>query len=65
MGGTKRKKAILSLPLAQRLLTRGHRLLYIEPSRRRPGMLAFIFEYSENLDDEITSYSRNVSSKKA
>lgn len=51
-------KAILSLPLAQRLMERGHSLVRIEPSKRRRGMLAFIFENSEELDEEITKYSR-------
>ena len=58
MNQVQTKKAILSLPLAQRLLERGHNLIHIEPSKRRRGMLAFIFEYSEALDDEITKYSR-------
>ena len=50
-------KAILSLPLAQRLMERGHKVIHIEPSKRRHGMLAFIFENSEELDEEITKYS--------
>lgn len=51
-------KAILSLPLAQRLIDRGHMLIRFEPSKRRPGKLAFIFENSEELDNEITKYSK-------
>ena len=51
-------KAILSLPLAQRLIDRGHMLIRFEPSKRRPGKLAFIFENSEELDEEITEYSK-------
>lgn len=58
MNQVQTEKAILSLPLAQRLMERGHNLIRIEPSKRRRGMLAFIFEYSEALDDEITKYSR-------
>lgn len=58
MNQVQTEKAILSLPLAQRLIDRGHNLIRIEPSKRRRGKLAFIFEYSEALDDEITKYSR-------
>ena len=58
MNQVQTEKAILSLPLAQRLMERAHNLIRIEPSKRRRGMLAFIFEYSEALDDEITKYSR-------
>jgi len=54
------KKVILSLPLAQRLLSKGHRLLHVEPSHRRRGKVAFIFENSSELDAEITRYSSRM-----
>lgn len=50
-------KAILSLPLAQRLMDKGFNLIRIEPSHRRRGMLAFIFEYCDELDAEIDNYA--------
>lgn len=50
-------KAILSLPLAQRLMDKGFNLIRIEPSHRRLGKLAFIFEYCDELDAEIDIYS--------
>lgn len=50
-------KAILSLPLAQRLLMQGFDLIHIEPSHRRRGKLAFVFQYSKELDQEITKYA--------
>lgn len=50
-------KAILSLPLAQRLMSKGFNLIHIEPSHRRPGKIAFVFQYSKELDEEITKYA--------
>jgi len=58
-------KVILSLPLARRLLSKGFHIIDVEPSHRRKGKLAFIFEFSEELDAEMTRYAKDKHKSKS
>jgi hypothetical protein len=43
-------KCILSLRVARQLLAQGFRLIDVEPSRKLPGRLVFIFEDTAELN---------------
>lgn len=51
-------KCILSLRVARHLLTRGFRLVDIEPSRKFDGQLVFIFEDTSALRTELSKLQR-------
>lgn len=52
------EKAILSLRVAQLLMSKGYKLIRLENSHRFRGKLAFIFEYSEGIDEELARIGR-------
>ena len=60
MNNTKQQteKAILSLRVAQSLMKEGYNLIRIEQSNRHRGKLAFIFEYSEEIERELAKFAR-------
>lgn len=51
-------KCILSLRVARRLLAKGFRVIDVEPSRKIPGTLVFIFEGSSELDKVLLNLGR-------
>ncbi|MEH7456553.1 hypothetical protein V7183_04820 [Bacillus sp. JJ1127] len=48
-------KCILSLRVARHLLAKGFRIIDIEQSRKIPGTLAFVFERSAELEQELST----------
>ncbi len=52
-------KCILSLRVARQLLSRGFRLVDVEPSRKFDGHLVFIFDDTEELRTEILKLKRH------
>jgi hypothetical protein len=46
-------KCILSLRVARQLLAQGFRLIDVEPSRKLPGRLVFIFANTPELNDAL------------
>lgn len=55
----KDEKAILSLRVAQYLMSEGYNLIRLENSYRHQGKLAFIFEDSEAIEKELAKFSRD------
>lgn len=53
---TAKMKYVLSLSVARHLLAQGFRLIDLEPSRKFNG-LTFIFEDTQELNDEMHRYS--------
>lgn len=53
---TAKMKYVLSLSVARHLLAQGFRLIDIEPARKFDG-LTFIFEDTQELNDEMHRYS--------
>lgn len=53
------EKAILSLRVAQALMEKGYNLIRLENSRKHYGKLAFIFENSEELEQEMAEFTRD------
>jgi len=54
------EKAILSLRVAQTLMAKGYNLIRLENSRRYRGKIAFIFEYNDELEQEMAKFRRMV-----
>lgn len=54
-------KCILSLRVANDLVAKDFPLVYIEPSRKRPGKLVFVFLNSEELEKELSKYGEERS----
>jgi len=54
-------KCILSLRVANDLVTKDFPLVYIEPSHRRKGKLVFVFTNSQELEDELSNYRKERS----
>lgn len=54
----RKEMSILSLRVAQQLLLEGYQIIRIEHSYRHRGKLAFVFEYSEQLDRELAKFER-------
>jgi len=49
-------KCILSLRVANDLVTKEFPLVYIEPSHKREGKLVFVFKNSKELEGELSKY---------
>ncbi|MTW85094.1 hypothetical protein F3157_05405 [Virgibacillus dakarensis] len=54
-------KCILSLRVANDLVAKDFPLVYIEPSHKRPGKLVFVFNNSEELEEELSKYRKKGS----
>lgn len=49
-------KCILSLRVANDLVAKDYPLVYIEPSHKRKGKLVFVFNNSQELENELANY---------
>ncbi len=51
-------KCVLSVRVANELIAKGYELVTIEPSRRFPGKLVFVFKNTPELDAEFKNFER-------
>lgn len=49
-----KRKCILSMRVARHLLTQGFRIVDVEPSRKFIGQVVFIFEDTQELNEELS-----------
>lgn len=57
---TEKYKCVLSLKIAKELVAKDYQLVDIEPSRRYPGKLVFVFLNTPELDAEFAKFKREV-----
>lgn len=57
---TEKYKCVLSVRVANELIAKNYELVAIEPSRRFPGKLVFVFKNTPELDAEFKKFERKV-----
>lgn len=53
-------KCVLSIRVVKELVAQNHELVDIEPSRRFPGKLVFVFKNTPELDAALAKFERKV-----
>lgn len=53
-------KCVLSIRVAKELVAKGFDLVDMEPSRRYPGKIVFVFRNSPELDAALAKFERKV-----
>ncbi|MDM5197866.1 hypothetical protein QUF79_07540 [Fictibacillus enclensis] len=51
-------KCVLSLKVAKEFVAKGYELVDLEPSRRYPGKLVFVFRNTPELNAEFAKFKR-------
>jgi len=51
-------KCVLSVRIANELIEKNYELVGIEPSRKFPGKLVFVFKNSQELENEFKKFER-------
>ncbi|MDN4073633.1 hypothetical protein [Fictibacillus terranigra] len=53
-------KCVLSMRVAKALVSKNYQLVDIEPSKRYPGKLVFVFRNTPELESELAKFKREA-----
>lgn len=55
-----KRKCILNLGIARELIAKGHRVVDVDMSHRRPGNVVFVFERTSDFDTNLAALSKRT-----